>query len=58
MENCTWYKVPVSGRVSSPYARPSRVHRAFFTMDWQAGTEWRVELMEYPFTGNRPSRGI
>ena len=58
MENCTWYKLPVSGRVSKPYTDPSLLHSAFFTMDWQAGTECKVELMEYPFTGKRPSRGM
>ncbi len=58
MENCTWYKVPVSGSISRPYACPSLLHSAFFKMDWQAGTEWSWELTAYPFTGKRPSRGM
>ena len=27
---------------------------AFFTMDWQAGTEWSWELTAYPFPGQSP----
>ncbi len=44
MENCTWYKLPVSGRISKPYTCPSLLHSAFFRIDWQAGTERSWEL--------------
>ena len=58
MEKRTWYFTPVSGNCSRPYRLFSRSTMAFFTMDWQAGAEWSWLVMEYPFTGKAPSRGI
>ena len=58
MENWIWYRAPVSGRVFRPYLAPSRAATAFFTMAWQAGTEWRAEFRQCPFTGNWPPLGM